>query len=58
MDAFVKQIPVSETIFGNIKKPPDIICGSFVFLDSIQLIMLMSEIVFHDFEHQTDPRVV
>ena len=26
MDAFVKQIPVSETIFGNIKKPPDIIC--------------------------------
>lgn len=27
MDAFVKQIPVSETIFGNIKKPPDIICG-------------------------------
>lgn len=25
MGAFVKQIPVSETIFGNIKKPPDII---------------------------------
>lgn len=49
MDAFVKQFPVSETIFGNIKKPPDIICG-VVFLDCIQLIVL-NEIVFHGFEH-------
>lgn len=32
MGAFVKQIPVSETIFGNIKKPPDIIHG-VVFLE-------------------------
>lgn len=47
MDAFVKQIPVSETIFGNIKKPPDIICV-LVFLDCvyIQLIVQMSERVF------------
>lgn len=34
MDAFVKQIPLLETIFGNIKKPPDIICVRSVLVYS------------------------
>lgn len=47
MDAFVKQVPVSETIFGNIKKPPDIICV-VVFLDCVNSTdcLEMSESVF------------
>lgn len=40
MDAFVKQIPVSETIFGNIKKPPDIICV-VVFKLCIKLVIVV-----------------
>lgn len=40
MDTFVKQIPLSETIFGNIKKPPDIICV-VVFLDCVNANVLI-----------------
>lgn len=46
MDAFVKQIPVSETIFGNIKKPPGITCVEFFWSVCIQKFVLMSESVF------------
>lgn len=41
MDAFVKQIPVSETIFENIKKPPDINCV-FTWMGVSQLTVVMT----------------
>ena len=52
MDAFVKQIPVSETIFGNIKKPPDIICV-VVILDCVYSADCPDErkCFFHEFEY-------
>lgn len=51
MDDFVKQILVSETIFGDIKKPPDIICV-VVSLDCVYSPYYADEkCVFYDFEY-------
>lgn len=50
MDAFVKQIPISETIFGNIKKPPDIICVvvflGCVYSTCIQIVLISESLLF------------